>query len=426
MTISLTKSHPLASPPADLARRTDRSGDVRALKVLFFDLYDPLDPSNWSGTPAQIFHSLELAGANTVPVGAHYLFFRKSINWILFRYYHYRKNLFYHIDRDLFWVRAFTTLGNRRLKAHKDADAVITAFPAFTSFVRRGLPIFMLHDATWGQVVESYPWFARSHQPERIVEDGFELERIAYRRDDVFPVLTSQWAADRAVADYGIDPAKITVLPFGPNLKNPPERAAVEAAIQSRGRGVCRLLFVGKEWTRKGGPLAVEATAALIAMGIPAELHVVGPEEMAPGTAAAAALPGFVRVYGLLRKFVPKENAALDKLLLESDFFILPTQAEALGLVYAEAAAFGLPSLGTSVGGVPTILRDGVDGAIFPPADSAQQMAEWIKSHYLDRDRYKALCRSARRDYEARFTPVAFGTQLAQVIRSRIETHRAL
>src|SRR6202012_4723780 len=107
----------------------------------------------------------------------------------------------------------------------------------FTSFVRRGLPIFMLHDATWGQVVESYPWFARSHQPERIVEDGFELERIAYQRDDVFPVLTSQWAADRAVADYGVDPEKITVLPFGTNLKNPPERAAVEAAIQGRGRG---------------------------------------------------------------------------------------------------------------------------------------------------------------------------------------------
>ena len=425
MSTSLTNSQQIVSSPADSARRMDGSARARALQVLFFDLYDPLDPTNWSGTPAQIFRSMELAGTQTVPVGPHYLFFRKSINWIIFRYYRYRKNLFYHIDRDLFWVRAFTMLGNMRLKAHKDADAVVTAFPPFTSFVRRGLPIFMLHDATWGQVVESYPWFARSHQPERIVEDGFELERIAYQRDDVFPVLTSQWAADRAVTDYGVDPEKITVLPFGTNLKNPPERAAVEAAIQGRGRGVCKLLFVGKEWSRKGGPLAVEATAALIAMGIPAELHVVGPEEMAPGTAAAAALPGFVRVYGLLRKFVPKENAALDKLFLDSDFFILPTQAEALGLVYAEAAAFGLPSLGTSVGGVPTILRDGVAGAIFPPVDSAQQMAEWMKDLYLHRDRYKALCRSARRDYEARFTPVAYGTQLAQVIRSRIEKNRA-
>jgi len=408
MTPSLTRPQAAAPLLAERAPNADRSRDERPLKVLFFDLYDPLDPSNWSGAPAQIYHCMKLAGAETVPVGPHYLFFRKSINWILYRYYRYLKGLFYHIDRDLFWVRAFTALGNRRLKAHPDADAVITTFPAFTSFVRRGVPIFMVHDATWGQVVESYPWFARSHQPERIVEDGFELERIAYRRDDVFAVMTSQWAADRVVSDYG------------PNLRNPPERAIVEAAIERRGCGTCRLLFVGKEWIRKGGPLAVEATAALIAMGVPAELNVVGPLEMAPGSASAAKLPGFVRVHGLLRKFVAEEGAALEELFLDSDFFILPTQAEALGIVFAEAAAYGLPSLGTSVGGVPTILRDGIDGAIFPPADSAQEMAQWIRSLFLDRARYHALAQSARRDYEARLSSLAYGRQFAQIIRSRI------
>src|SRR5690242_16249137 len=69
---------------------------AKPLKVLFFDLKDPLDSSNWSGTPAQIFRCLEEAGATVIPIGSHYLFHRKSINWIIFRYYRYVKKLFYH------------------------------------------------------------------------------------------------------------------------------------------------------------------------------------------------------------------------------------------------------------------------------------------------------------------------------------------
>lgn len=396
----------------------------RPLRVLFFDLYDPLDESVWSGTPAQIYRCLQEAGVSVTSVGGHGLFFRKAINWIIFRYYRYGKKLFYHIDRDLFWVRAFTRLGNMRLKSFK-ADAVVTSFPAFTAFVGHGLPVFMIHDATWGQVVESYPWFRRSHQPTRIVEDGFELERIAYSRNDVYPVLTSSWAADRAVADYSVDPERIRILPLGPNLKKPPEKAAVEKALRNRGNRPCKLLFVGKEWVRKGGPLAVEATAALNEMGVPAELHVVGPSELTPGSKAAAELPSFVRLHGFLRKSVSDEAAALETLYLQSDFFILPTQAEALGVVFAEAAAYALPCLGTSVGGVPSILNDGVSGAIFPPTDSAQQMAKWIELHYLEREKYQSLARSARADYEKRLSSLAYGTQLADIIQARIDRSQA-
>jgi len=396
------------------------SAESRPLKVLFFDLYGPLDPENWSGTPAQIFRCLEEAGVTVIAVGPHYLFWRKAIQWFIYRYYKWFRKLFYHIDRHLFWAKVFTRLGNMRLRKYRDADAVVTSFPPFTTFVRKGLPIFMIHDATWGQVIEEYPWFARSHQPEWIVEDGFELERIMYQRKDVFPVLTSPWAADRAIADYGVDPDRISILALGANLKKPPEREKVLSALLRRGQGPCKLLFVGKEWVRKGGPLAVEATAAFIRIGVPAELHVVGPAEMKAGTAAVARFPEFVRFHGFLSKSVPKEAAILEKLYLESDFFILPTQAEALGVVFAEAAAYGLPSLGTSVGGVPSILHDGVDGAIFPPADSAQEMAAWIKEHYLDRRCYEALARRAREDYEQRLSSLAYGTQLAEIIRERI------
>jgi glycosyltransferase involved in cell wall biosynthesis len=399
------------------------SGEHMPLKVLFFDLDDPLDPTNWSGTPLQIFRCLQEAGVDVTAAGPYFRFIRKSINWVYYRYYRYTQKLFYHIQRDPFWARLFTDLGSRQMTMN--ADAVVTASPSFTSFIRPGLPIFMIHDATWGQVVESYPWFRRSHQPQRIVEGGFELERIVYKRKDVFPVLTSEWAADRAVADYGVDRNRISILPLGPNLAHPPEWNAVEEALQRRGTGPCRLLFIGKEWIRKGGAIAVEATAALIEMGVSAELHVVGPAEMAPGTPAAAALPSYVRPHGFLDKNAPGQWAALERMLFESDFFILPTQAEALGVVFAEAAAHGLPSIGTAVGGVPSVLHDGVGGAIFPPLNSARDMAAWIRRHYLDRPAYMALARRARQDYEVRLSSLAYGTQLASIIRKRIEAERS-
>jgi hypothetical protein len=72
---------------------------------------------------------------------------------------------------------------------------------------------------------------------------------------------------------------------------------------------------------------------------------------------------------------------------------------------------------------VPSILRDGVGGAIFPPVDSAQEMAAWIKENYLDRQRYEALANRARDDYEQRLSSIANGTQQAEIIRTRIDVN---
>lgn len=404
-------------------KRGKESGQGRQLRVAFFDLNDPFDPQNWSGIPAHIISFLRDAGVAVLPAGPNFLFPRKSINWILHRYYRFGKKLFYHIDRDAFWVRLFTQMAHTRLKSMR-ADAVVTAFPAFAAYLPVGRPIFMIHDATWGQVVQTYPWFSPQNQPERIVANGYALERMAYRRDDVYPILTSEWAASRAAADYDIDRDRIHVLPFGPNLANPPDPSTVERALRWRGRKVCRLLFVGKEWTRKGGPAAVEVTAALIQSGVPTELHVVGPAELRAGTKPSTALPPFVHCHGFLRKNVPEEAALIERLYMESDFFILPARAEALGIVFAEAAAYGLPCLGTAVGGISSVLRDGVGGALFSPDNSAPEMASWIKRMYFDRQAYLAMARSARADYEARLTSAAYGRRLAEIIQQTLEGDR--
>lgn len=53
------------------------------------------------------------------------------------------------------------------------------------------------------------------------------------------------------------------------------------------------------------------------------------------------------------------------------DIFALPTRREALGTVFIEAAALGLPVIGGDVGGVPETMLPGVSGLLVPPRDAA-------------------------------------------------------
>ncbi|MFD4837562.1 glycosyltransferase family 4 protein [Achromobacter sp. NPDC058515] len=58
-------------------------------------------------------------------------------------------------------------------------------------------------------------------------------------------------------------------------------------------------------------------------------------------------------------------------LLAGFDLFALATQQEASGTVYVEAQASGLPVVGTNVGGVSEMFRNGVTGILVPPKDQA-------------------------------------------------------
>lgn len=49
---------------------------------------------------------------------------------------------------------------------------------------------------------------------------------------------------------------------------------------------------------------------------------------------------------------------------------VLPTRAEAASYVLIESLAFGTPIVASKVGGIPEIIRDGVDGYLVPPDDA--------------------------------------------------------
>jgi len=70
-------------------------------------------------------------------------------------------------------------------------------------------------------------------------------------------------------------------------------------------------------------------------------------------------------------KFVPSV-ASTPEALAAMDLFVMPSLAEGLGLGLMEAMAAGLCVVGTSVGGIKDLIRDGQTGVLVPPKDTAQ------------------------------------------------------
>jgi glycosyltransferase involved in cell wall biosynthesis len=165
----------------------------------------------------------------------------------------------------------------------------------------------------------------------------------------------SEWAKASLVNDYGVDPAKIRVLAPGaaPQFFEIGRRRA--QASDPAPAGPVRLLFVGGEWGRKGGPQLLEAVA-----GLPAgswQLDVVTRDAVPPR-------PGVVVHHG-----IGPNSPELFRLFAEADLFVLPSLGECLAVVLMEATAAGLPIVTTDVGALAEALRPDETGLVVPPKD---------------------------------------------------------
>ena len=149
----------------------------------------------------------------------------------------------------------------------------------------------------------------------------------------------------------GVDERRITVTGSGTSSRLP--------ALRNRRFGECKkLLFVGKEWERKGGPTLVHAIE---------QVHAATPHRLTLDVVGCspAARP-YMRVHGVI---APQLMATLFD---GADAFTMPTLSEAFGVAFVEALQCGLPVLGSAVGNVPWIIED---GGVCPDPGSGRAVA---------------------------------------------------
>jgi glycosyltransferase involved in cell wall biosynthesis len=81
---------------------------------------------------------------------------------------------------------------------------------------------------------------------------------------------------------------------------------------------------------------------------------------------------------------------------------IVPSIDEAFGIVNVEALAVGTPVIASKTGGIPEIIRDGIEGLLVPPGDSTA-MAASILQLLIDHRVRAEMGRNARRRFLSAF-----------------------
>jgi glycosyltransferase involved in cell wall biosynthesis len=294
-------------------------------------------------------------------------------------------------------------LARRLAEARPDVIFASVASTEIATLATR-VPIVYGSDGTFALLHDYYPWLSNLSRVS--VWEGNWIERRAIARARAV-VYSTQWAAASAVRDYHAAPGKIHVIPYGANVTDVPSRG--EALARRRPRTV-RMLFLGVDWERKGGGIALETLEALGRLGVPADLTVCG---CAPPSGTAHPR---LRVVPFLDKNVERDRKELARLLLESDLLLVPTRADCSPIVFCEASAFGLPVISTDTGGVSGVVRDGETGYLLPPSAGGADYAARIAA-LLQRDgEYEALVRSSRAAFEERLNWDAWAKGVGRVV----------
>jgi glycosyltransferase involved in cell wall biosynthesis len=132
-----------------------------------------------------------------------------------------------------------------------------------------------------------------------------------------------------------------------------------------------------------------------------------------------------VRHVPFLDKTQAADRVALAALYREATLFFLPTRAECAGVVFSEAAAFGLPIVSTDTGGVATAVRDGVTGRLLPLAAGGAEYARAIADLLADPVALTRMRAAARAAYESRLNWDAWGAAAGEVVRAVLRRRAA-
>lgn len=263
-------------------------------------------------------------------------------------------------------------------------------------------PIFTILDATQAQLQAFGTGYGIFPSRFKVLEKiKHRMRRRAYRQcAGIFSY--SEWVKKSLIADYGVDSAKIHVVPHGAVIER------WQRGVRRRaGNEKCNILFVGGDFERKGGGLLLDWAARTKNRNW--HLHIVTKEPVATSDGRITVHNG-----------IAHEDPRLTAMFAAADVFALPTFVDTNPLAIAEALASGLPVVAGGVGAIPEMIIPGVTGFVIPP-DRSERLDEGLDTLINDPASRSRMSAAARRDAELRFDARKNIRAIVEVIASAVQ-----
>ena len=308
---------------------------------------------SWSGISQRVVSGLEKGGHTVVDVNCDLdgmtRYLAAALSWALARK---RWWVRYHLG-----PRGFSLRSRRAAAAVKnyrdEVDYVLQFGATFDPGDLQGLPLFLYCDGNAALSTAGID----GGQSEASFLSVEEIEDVKKRESCVYQkarrIFTFSDRLRRSfISDFSLDTGAVTTIFAGANL----DAESVSFDQAHRRMHFPTVLFVGRDFQRKGGDILLSAFAR-IRKNIPsAELLIVGCSPKVPGDSG-------ITVFGNIDRDDPQGEALIRSLFSRASIFCMPTRFEGLSISFLEAMCFSLPCLGASSEWSPAeMIVDGVTG----------------------------------------------------------------
>ena len=263
--------------------------------------------------------------------------------------------------------------------------------------------IDILHSQTRVTSVLAY-WLSRkTGVPFISTAHGFfkpRWERLRFPCWGDLVIAISEAVKEHLIADFKVVPDKIRLVRNGIDLEKSKIKESLPAGRQEKSKIELKRIFGLKEGPVvgiiarlsevKGHIYLIQAMKKVIAQIPEVQLLSVG------DGAIKKELENLARGLGILERinFVPAVADAREA-LSAMDVFVMPSLQEGLGLSIMEAMLSGLAVIASSVGGIPSLIKDGQTGILVEPKD-VEALAKAIISLLRDNKKVSELGKNAR------------------------------
>lgn len=359
------------------------------MKIGILSPWDMKDPRAWSGVIAPMVESLGKQAdviCLQVPAVGDSLIDRALTKFLGTLGYTY-------LPQDAFATTVRKALAVHKLLKDNMPDMVISLAASKESLgVPRGIPVVQVTDSSFLSMIDGY--FQNEKISKISLIQGILLDRLVAKKSDYYCV-ASEWSAQQLIRDAKVNPGKIEVIPFGPGV-SPPDGFKRNSLRSSEGLSV---LFIGSHWFRKGGDRALAIFQKVSQYRNDISMTIVGASHEGHQDGI---------VY-----FSKISKSELSSLYLSHDLLLEPTRASAGGVVVTDALNHGLPVVATNIGGIPTLVKDGVTGWLVSDEGAVENTADLLTS--LTKDQVEEASKAAIKDSAERLAWTAWAKNILRV-----------